>query len=90
MSFRLGAACRASSGGSPEGKRIAYVLNGKLTVADVDGAVVTEIAAVPGNDPSWAPDGTKLVFMSGNGSIEGLYVFDVATQRVTPLIVHRT
>ncbi len=87
---------------SPDGTRLALLLQWKypdgqepeqLAVLDIrtktltrvaGSAQVAEIDAV-----SWSPDGKRLVFSAyRNNPHGGLYVVDLATKRLTPLLVH--
>ncbi len=48
---------------SPDGKRVAYVLTGKLRVLDLDTKAARVLAdASTYVPPTWSPDGTKLAF----------------------------
>jgi hypothetical protein len=72
---------------SPDGSRIAYVSHqngsGDVYVRNTDGTgdpinLTTENDATDDLDPSWSPDGKKLVFRSTRSSVVGLYIVDVA------------
>jgi Tol biopolymer transport system component len=49
---------------SPDGKRLAFVMNQELRVADADGTNVIPLGL--GNDPSWTPDGRLLYSQGGD------------------------
>jgi Tol biopolymer transport system component len=54
---------------SPDGRRVAMVRNGQLTIADIATGSITEltIAGPPGSlasEPIWTPDGRRLVFVN--------------------------
>jgi TolB protein len=46
---------------SPDGKRIAYVANGRLLLAGSDQPVYDGTVATDQQDPAWSPDGTALL-----------------------------
>src|SRR5512146_508306 len=79
--------------GAPTGNRIAFqgrsrgVFQIMLADASRPGASIQQITADGENqDPSWAPDGRHLVFSGVRQGGSGLYVIDVATGRVRPLL----
>jgi Tol biopolymer transport system component len=53
---------------SPDGTHIAYVLNGAVRVVNSDGSNDHEVTA--GQDPSWTPDGHKLLVSSFGDIVE--------------------
>ena len=74
---------------SPDGKRVMY-LQGKLKAGDTkivivnpDGTGKTEIT--PGFNPSWAPDGNRLVYPAcqPNTTQCGLYIYDLRSGKAT-------
>ena len=84
---------------SPQGNKIAFgfgrffqVFNGKvigdIAVIDSDGTNLQILTDGTGNNgfPSWSPDGKKIVYRSSGGATEGLFILDVATRAVTPLL----
>ncbi len=52
---------------SPDGKRIAYIANGQLWIADVSGANARQLSTVSGgaSGPVWAPTGDRIAFVTG-------------------------
>lgn len=48
----------------------------------------TVLTAGPGADTeaAWSPDGQKIVFVSDRGGTHGLYLLEVTTNRITPLV----
>ena len=70
---------------SPDGRRIAFTIetpdSAQIAIIDADGGPVTLLAKAPGNiievDPSFTPDGRRLVFISHNltpnGEVEILW-----------------
>jgi serine/threonine protein kinase/dipeptidyl aminopeptidase/acylaminoacyl peptidase len=54
---------------APDGKRIAYVLNGALFIQSLDGTGRTALAeGVDLHSTAWSPDGHWIAFVSGNSS----------------------
>ena len=87
---------------SPDGTKLALLLQLKypdgqepeqLAVLDVRTNRLTRVAGSAQvaeiDAASWSPDGTRLVFSAYRQNPHGgLYVVDIATKRVTPLLVH--
>ena len=78
---------------APAGTRVAFHGRSKgefqIMLADASrpGASVQQITAEGRNeDPSWAPDARHIVFSGVRPGGSGLYVIDVATGRVRPLL----
>ncbi|MBI3578478.1 MAG: PD40 domain-containing protein, partial [Ignavibacteriales bacterium] len=69
---------------SPNGTRLAFVRNGKILVANLDGTGEIEVAAggVHGNClPRWSPDGSRIGFIRSNDWYTGqLYAIDPNTK----------
>jgi hypothetical protein len=73
---------------APDGSRIAFESDGDIMVMNPDGSDVTRLAVLPspgagnaaphpsyGNyEPSWSPDGTRIVFVSDRDGNRDLYV----------------
>ncbi|OGG46107.1 MAG: hypothetical protein A3F84_26820 [Candidatus Handelsmanbacteria bacterium RIFCSPLOWO2_12_FULL_64_10] len=81
---------------SPAGDRIAFGLGtyfgdgsqvAHLAVINSDGTGLKMLTEGERNDgfPSWAPDGSRLVFRSGRSRARGLAIIDVETGQITPL-----
>jgi len=87
---------------SPDGTKLALLLQLKypdgqepeqLAVLDIRTGKLTRVAGSSQVDEidaaSWSPDGKRLVFSAYRQNPHGgLYVVDVATKRLTPLLVH--
>jgi TolB protein len=86
---------------SPQGDKIAFgfgrffqVFNGKVigdvAVINSDGTGLQILTDGTGNNgfPSWSPDGKKIVFRSSGGASEGLFILDLATRAITPLLTN--
>ncbi len=80
----------------PAGDRIAFGLGtyfgdgsqvAHLAVINSDGTGLKMLTEGERNDgfPSWAPDGSRLVFRSGRSRARGLAIIDVETGQITPL-----
>ena len=63
---------------------LAYVKDGQVWLAPVDGAEKPQQLAVRGQnfDPQWSPDGGRLAFVSGRGDHAFIGVYEVATKSV--------
>jgi TolB protein len=64
---------------SPDGRRIAFDLDGRLGIMDVDGSnvVMLSFPGIRASRPAWSPAGARLVFDGITaGSPPGLYVAD--------------
>ncbi len=79
---------------APSGSQVAFHGRSRgefqimLADASKPGAPVQQITAEGRNeDPSWAPDARHIVFSGVRAGGSGLYVVDVATGRVRPLLV---
>jgi TolB protein len=79
---------------SPTGNRVAFHGRSKgefqIMIADPGrpGAEVQQITSSGRNeDPSWAPDGRHIVFTGVRAQGSGLYVMDVDTGRLRPLLL---
>lgn len=65
---------------SPDGSRFAYVTNGHIFVAGLDGSSPRRITQTPGvygaagSPLAWSPDGTRLAFYEGNYPFQRLNV----------------
>ena len=61
---------------SPDGRRIAYQLQGSVYVAEADGSAAT--AVINGIEPTWSPDGERLAFIRLVNPIQSIYELYVA------------
>ena len=62
---------------SPDGRRVAFDLDGRIGIMDADGGNVRTLSfpGVPASRPAWSPAGDRLVFQGlPAGSPPGLYV----------------
>ena len=68
---------------SPDGRRLAYVRDGEIWVAEADGSRTTLVVAKPGDgsDPSWSPDGSRLAFRSRRRGWSQVWVIDAPVPR---------
>ncbi|WP_424952867.1 TolB family protein [Deinococcus sp.] len=67
---------------SPDGKRVAFSMNGHLWVIGIDGSGLKQVSSSDGTErlPGWSPDGQALVAQSSRSSGDGLYVFPLNGQ----------
>ncbi len=74
---------------SPDGKRITYVADGVVNVADLDGSNVEALEETYGSPtgPQWSPDGSSIVYQGepGGSSIGDLFIVDVGSGKVRPI-----
>ena len=78
---------RVDAGHSPEistGGSVAYVKDGQIWIAPLDGTAKPQQVVVRGqsSDPHWSPDGSKLVFVSARGDHAFITVYDAAAKTV--------
>ena len=52
---------------SPDGRRIAFVRGGRITIARRDGRIVRRLRR--GREPAFSPDGRKLVYLDAAGNL---------------------
>ena len=77
---------------SPDGRRIAFVGDGGLWVADGDGSNAQRLKACDSCDyPAWSPGGTKIAFSryetgATGPSASSIEVFDLASSAVTTVV----
>jgi Tol biopolymer transport system component len=77
----------------PEGQRFAFAALGRgepiLTIVDLDGANGREEYVLPSlgeiYNPSWSPDGTRLVFSALKGGLSDLFVYTPVTRSLQRL-----
>lgn len=72
---------------SPDGKQIALVLRGEIWLVPISGGDAKRLTDNPAKDGdiAWAPDGSKLAFISDRGNQTDVYTLDVKTKAVTRL-----
>jgi dipeptidyl aminopeptidase/acylaminoacyl peptidase len=74
---------------APKGDLVAFVQRGQIWLAGASGAPAAapavQAAKLRGSarQLTWAPDGTRIAFVSGRGTHSFVGVFDVASRRVT-------
>jgi Tol biopolymer transport system component len=77
---------------SPDGSRVAYIINGSLGVAAADGSDLRHLVDRWVRSPVWSPTGDRIAFTWGaraaawRGNATELRVLDVATGRMTVLV----
>jgi Tol biopolymer transport system component len=77
---------------SPDGSRVAYIINGSLGVAAADGSDLRQLVERWVRSPVWSPTGDRIAFTWGaraaawRGNATELRVLDVATGRMTVLV----
>jgi Tol biopolymer transport system component len=77
---------------SPDGSRVAYIINGSLGVAAADGSDLRHLVERWVRSPVWSPTGDRIAFTWGaraaawRGNATELRVLDVATGRMTVLV----
>ena len=57
---------------SPDGRRLAFIENGALSVVEVDGPGRWRLGE-DRSDPAWSPDGSRIAFLQSGGRSVGLY-----------------
>ncbi|WP_425144785.1 TolB family protein [Deinococcus sp.] len=62
---------------SPDGKRVAFSMNGHLWVIGIDGSGLKQVSSGDGSErlPGWSPDGQSLVAQRTGNYKDGLYIF---------------
>jgi Tol biopolymer transport system component len=75
---------------SPDRSRIAFASNrsGRMQIwaCDADGTSCVQLSSDPGGSPRWSPDGREVAFDGGPEATAGIFVVDVETRAVRPLI----
>jgi serine/threonine-protein kinase len=83
---------------SPDGTRIAYMTEARgkweIAIMDYPSGEVLRIFDCPAPDcrfPAWSPDGTRIAYntLNGAGTVDNIWVLDVATGQSTLLIQGR-
>lgn len=72
---------------SPDGKKIVYVVRGRLFAAAASGGASFEVPlrGKYAREVTWAPDSTNLAFAAGNGHEDCIYLYDFQTGTTTQL-----
>src|SRR5205807_8398617 len=66
---------------SPNGRRLAFGdIQERLWIAKADGTGRRRLASVPGEEPRWSPDGSRIAFLDADAG--EVRVLDVASGRV--------
>lgn len=75
---------------SPDGRMLAYSATGnegndQVFVANLDGTGIRQVTheARGAGGPDWSPDGTKIVYVDGDGLSGDIFVLDLATGTTT-------
>lgn len=72
---------------SPDGKTLALVLKGNIWLVPTTGGDAERLTnnIANNNDLTWAPDGTRIGFISDVGNQPDLYTIDIKTKQITRL-----
>lgn len=68
---------------SPDGEFVTFVENGNIFTIDINGTVKHQLTDHPAADgqPRWAPDGSRIVFLSRRGTSPGLWTLKIEEGR---------
>lgn len=68
---------------SPDGKRLAFAMDGSIWVVDATGGEAIEVttASTYDSEPQWSPDGKSIVYVADFGATTELFVVDVASRQ---------
>lgn len=72
-----------------DGKKLAFISNSSLYVADNDGSSITQVISnvVDGKVLDWAPQDYRLLIWANISDVEGLYAVDINAENSLPMYI---